>query len=312
MSDLVPLTPTTGNDPKSFAHVITLMPTFFKLADIYSKCDLAPPPFKGSPSNCYAAIETAYMLGVLPLQYMNNNNLMYGRCTLSGPFIISLANRSGKFVNGIEFESWGEKMGFTVCAFGYLKRQPEKKVSVSISLQQAKDAGWGKKDNFASYMNMPFTYLSYRAVASLCRLYIPEVLNGMSVEGDLPENEDGFLGAPDQVKSIGEGQTVTPLKVPFSTSNKAKQAVAKLIGNTPLAESNNAETLDVVEDDLLEQGATEETMLTNQLIQLIETHSIPMEIVDKWLTKANVTDLAFLPLDTTQKIIDFITSQDEE
>ena len=144
---------------------------------------MVPDAYKRNPGSCFIAINTALRLRMDPLMVMQNLYVVHGAPSWSGKFAIALIQTCGKF-NGIKFEERrdGERLvGMRLVATK--KETGEEVRGVWVTEEVADKEGWLKK-NGSKWVSIPELMYRYRAAAFFARTECPEVLNGLSVEGE--------------------------------------------------------------------------------------------------------------------------------
>lgn len=172
------------------------------IAKAFSMSDLIPAVYKDKPANCFIAIHLGMKLGLDPFLTLQNIYIVQGNPCLSAKLCISLANRSGIFDGNIIFTEFGTGDDLAVTASARLKNGGQT-VSKTMTLKQAKIAGWTSKPVWQS---QPSQMLSYRTATQLIRLYCPDAIMGMSsVEEweDVANNVQQRV-EPASVKSINQ------------------------------------------------------------------------------------------------------------
>ena len=287
------------NENSGFLTLLKELPSFIKMAEYYAKCYFLPKHYHDNPANCLVALQTAFLLNIPPLMFFIEMKPIHGQISLSSKMIISLANKSCKFINGIHYETNGKGDDFTVTAYGYLKNNPNKKVSYSISRSQIRKSGWGKATTL--YDNFSEAMLFYRAAGFLCRIYIPEVLSGISsieeMESLNPEDlkKEEYLISPEI-----EANTI----VNNILDDQAEESIEA-------ADSPRKEEIIYTEFENISMEEIEKDSfnLQRNLVELIEKYEIPPELVETWLTRANEEDILMIEDEYAKKLIDAINKK---
>ena len=152
-------------------------------AEMLASSSMVPDAYKRNPGSCFIAINTALRLRMDPLMVMQNLYVVHGTPSWSGKFAIALIQTCGKF-NGIKFEERrdGERLvGMRLVATK--KETGEEVRGVWVTEEVADKEGWLKK-NGSKWVSIPELMYRYRAAAFFARTECPEVLNGLSVEGE--------------------------------------------------------------------------------------------------------------------------------
>lgn len=160
----------------------------YKLAQVISTADIIPDNYKNKAADCAIAIDMADRMGVSPMMVMQNLYVVKGKPSWSGQACKALIEGCGKFKPGsIRPVYFGDKgTDSRGCYLSALWADTGDKVEgPEVTLKMAKAEGWLGKN--PKWTNMPELMLAYRASAFFARVYCPEVLMGVHVEG---ENED--------------------------------------------------------------------------------------------------------------------------
>lgn len=144
---------------------------------------MVPDAYKRNPGSCFIAINTALRLRMDPLMVMQNLYVVHGTPSWSGKFAIALIQTCGKFT-GIKFEERraGERL-VEMRLVATKKETGEECRGVWVTEEMAKKEKWLEK-NGSKWATMPELMYRYRAAAFFARTECPEVLNGLSVEGE--------------------------------------------------------------------------------------------------------------------------------
>ena len=160
----------------------------YKLAQVISTADIIPDNYKNKAADCAIAIDMADRMRVSPMMVMQNLYVVKGKPSWSGQACKALIEGCGKFKPGsIRPVYFGDKgTDSRGCYLSALWADTGDKVEgPEVTLKMAKAEGWLGKN--PKWTNMPELMLAYRASAFFARVYCPEVLMGVHVEG---ENED--------------------------------------------------------------------------------------------------------------------------
>ena len=167
--------------------------SFQKLFDIgkmFASSQLVPQIYQGKPMDCTIAVDMANRMGVSPLMVMQNLYVVKGKPQWSGQACMSLIRGSGEFKNvrpvytgERNTDSWGCYIQAEDKNTGDIVRGTE------VTIAMAKAEGWySKPDKYgketSKWKTMPEQMLAYRAAAFFARVYIPNALMGVMVEGE--------------------------------------------------------------------------------------------------------------------------------
>lgn len=161
--------------------------SFRKLFDIgkmFASSALVPQTYQNRPMDCTIAVDMANRMGVSPMMVMQNLYVVKGKPQWSGQACMSMIRGSGEFKNvrpvytGTKGEdSWGCYIQAEYRNTGEIVKGTE----VTIGMAKAED--WYNK-NGSKWKTIPEQMLAYRAAAFFARVYIPNALMGVYVEGE--------------------------------------------------------------------------------------------------------------------------------
>ena len=191
----------------------------FDIGKMFASSQLVPQNYQGKAMDCTIAVDMANRMGVSPMMVMQNLYVVKGKPQWSGQACMSLIRGSGEFKN-VRPVYTGEK---NTDSWGCYIRAEDKVTGeivkgTEVTIAMAKAEGWySKLDKYgketSKWQTMPEQMLAYRAAAFFARVYIPNALMGVSVEGEVeditkPERMDTdepLMGVSDKVKEEAEG-----------------------------------------------------------------------------------------------------------
>ena len=160
----------------------------YKLAQVISTADIIPDNYKNKAADCAIAIDMADRMGVSPMMVMQNLYVVKGKPSWSGQACKALIEGCGKFKPGSVRPVYiGEKgTDERGCYLSAVWADTGDKVEgPEVTLKMARAEGWIGKN--PKWTNMPELMLAYRASAFFARVYCPEVLMGVHVEGEVED-----------------------------------------------------------------------------------------------------------------------------
>lgn len=249
-----------------------VMEKAYKFSQIMAKSDIIPAHYRGKPENVFVAIQTAYRMNLDPMLVMQNTFVVSGKLGMNSSFAIALANSSGLFDGGIRYKIVGEGDKLEVTAYAILKSNGEE-ISYTIGMREAIAENWTKNPK---YKSLPELMLRYRAATLLIRTHVPEVINGMHMV--------------EEIEDVAAAKAVHAPKVTATSK---------------LDEFLSAEELQIVEQ--IEAQGNAHSKLSN----LIDSHHIPQETVEKWCRAGDVERLEELDDAKVQSCIDYIESRSQ-
>lgn len=204
------------NDVVASNNPFSTPENFQKLFDIgkmFASSELIPQNYQKKPMDCAIAVDMANRMGVSPMMVMQNLYIVKGKPTWSGQACMSMIRGSKEFrsvrpvyTGERETDSWG-------CYIKAIDNETGEVVTgTEVTIGMAKKEGWySKPDRYGNetskWQTMPEQMLAYRAAAFFARVYIPNSLMGVYVEGEPedmePERKNASLpdGIPDDLFS---------------------------------------------------------------------------------------------------------------
>ena len=189
--------------------------SFRKLFDIgkmFASSVLVPQTYQNRPMDCTIAVDMANRMGVSPMMVMQYLYVVKGKPQWSGQACMSMIRGSGEFKNvrpvytGTKGEdSWGCYIQAEYRDTGEIVKGTE----VTIGMAKAED--WYNK-NGSKWKTIPEQMLAYRAAAFFARVYIPNALMGVYVEG---EAED--------ISKEERDRTDNPFDIPTDVMEEAEE-----------------------------------------------------------------------------------------
>lgn len=178
--------------------VFSSIANFKELYDIgkmFATSKLVPDAYQNKPMDCTIAVDMANRMGTSPMMVMQNLYVVKGKPSWSGQACMAMirANKEFKNVRPIytgerQGDSWGCYVQAENRKTGEIIRGTE------VTITMAKAEKWYQKDG-SKWQTIPEQMLAYRAAAFFARVYIPNSLMGMYVEGEVddiskPEREE--------------------------------------------------------------------------------------------------------------------------
>lgn len=156
-----------------------------KMARVYCQAGNIPDTYKNKPADCMIAIDMALRIGVSPLMVMQSMYVVKGKPSWSGQACMSFiqANPNFKDVRPVYVGSEGTpERGCYISAKRVSDDSEVKGVCVTIAMANAE--GWTRN---SKWINMPDLMLAYRASSFFARVYCPQCLMGVAVEGEVED-----------------------------------------------------------------------------------------------------------------------------
>lgn len=187
------------SEKNEVANPFSSTEAFQKIYDIgkmFASSQLVPQNYQGKAMDCVIAVDIANRMGVSPMMVMQNLYVVQGKPQWSGQACMSLIRGSGDFRNVRPVytgergtDSWGCYIQAEDKGTGEVVKGTE------VTIGMAKAEGWHGKGG-SKWKTMPEQMLAYRAAAFFARVYIPNALMGVAVDG---EAED--IARPERVET---------------------------------------------------------------------------------------------------------------
>lgn len=175
----------TGLVDNAFANRESFQ-ALYDMGKMFASSALVPQNYQGQGKamDCAIAIDMANRMGVNPMMVMQNLYVVKGKPTWSGQACMSMIKASPEFKNALPVydgepntDNWG-------CFIQAEHKMTGKVVEgEKVTIKMAKDEGWYGKPG-SKWKTMPKQMLTYRAAAFFARVYMPNSLMGMYVEGE--------------------------------------------------------------------------------------------------------------------------------
>ncbi|MDE5763778.1 MAG: recombinase RecT [Ruminococcus sp.] len=177
-TEQTPAVPVSGNFIDSFRKS-------YNLAKIFASSSLVPQQYQGKVADCAIAVDMANRMGVSPLMVMQSLYVVKGKPSWSGQACMSFIKARFKDAYPVYVGEKGtDSRGCYVKAF---TRNGDVLDGTVVTLKMAKDENWTSNKKWST---MPEQMLAYRAAAFFARVYCPEVLMGVLVEGEAEDIEN--------------------------------------------------------------------------------------------------------------------------
>ena len=160
---------------------------------MFASSNLVPENYRNKPMDCTIAVDMANRMGVSPMMVMQNLYVVKGKPTWSGQACMSMIRGSKEFKNVRPVYTGERNTDTWGCYIQAEYRDTGEKIKgTEVTIAMAKQEGWySKKDKYGNetskWQSIPEQMLAYRAAAFFARVYIPNSLMGVYVEG---ESED--------------------------------------------------------------------------------------------------------------------------
>lgn len=156
----------------------------YNVGKMFASSTLVPQSYQGKPMDCTIAVDMANRMGVSPMMVMQNLYVVKGKPSWSGQACMSMIRANKEFKNirviytGVKGEdTWG-------CYIQAEHRESGEIIKgTEVTIKMAKEEEWYGKTG-SKWKTMPEQMLAYRAAAFFARVYIPNSLMGLYVEGE--------------------------------------------------------------------------------------------------------------------------------
>ena len=156
----------------------------YKLATILARSSLIPQQYQGKAEDCAIAIDMADRMGVSPLMVMRSLYVVKGKPSWSGQACMSFIKARYKDAYPVYVGEKGtDSRG---CFIKAVTNEGDAVEGTVVTLKMAKDEGWTSNKKWST---MPEQMLAYRAAAFFARVYCPETLMGIQVQGEVEDSE---------------------------------------------------------------------------------------------------------------------------
>lgn len=158
----------------------------YKLASVFAKSSLVPQQYQGKTEDCAIAVDMAERMGVTPLMVMQNLYVVKGKPSWSGQACMSFIK--AKYGDAEPVYTGQRGTDTRGCFVRVTKPDGEVIEGAEVTIGMAKKEGWYSKPG-SKWQTMPELMLAYRAAAFFARVYCPEILMGVQVEGEVEDSE---------------------------------------------------------------------------------------------------------------------------
>ena len=154
----------------------------YKLASVLAKSSLVPQQYQGKTEDCALAIDMADRMGVSPLMVMQSLYVVKGKPSWSGQACMSFIK--AKYGDAQPVYTGQRGTDTRGCFVRVVKPDGEVIEGTEVTIGMAKAEGWTSN---SKWRNMPEQMLAYRAASFFAKVYCPEILMGVAVEGEVED-----------------------------------------------------------------------------------------------------------------------------
>ena len=171
-------------EAQSFEGSLENAPFTWKTLTAIAPTEFVPKGLRGRPVAILACILTGRELGLGPMESLRSVDIIDGRPSPSGEWMVSRVFDAGHVI-------YAEEQSATTCTVVGIRRDDigveVARMQFTFTIEMAHRAGLTGKTNWKNY---PEAMLYWRAVSQLCRQFFPDVLRGIKYLADELGSED--------------------------------------------------------------------------------------------------------------------------
>ena len=156
-------------------------------AKLLASSSLVPKEFQGNMSNCAIGLNIASRLGADAFMVIQNLDIIHGRPSFRGKFLIAMVNASGRF-SPLKFRFEGDGDDFGCTAYATDKESGDTIEGPKVDWNMVKGEGWLSKAG-SKWKTMPDLMFRYRAGAYFANIYAPDITLGMMTSEESMDSE---------------------------------------------------------------------------------------------------------------------------
>lgn len=260
---------------ESFSLTPKTLDEAMKYSEMLARSSIVPKNYQGKAGDILVAVQMGHELGLKPIQSLQNIAVINGRPCIYGDACMALVKIHPELEDVTEY--FDEKLQAAICK---IKRKGQTEHVSVFSIEDAKKAGlWNKSGVWTQY---PKRMLQMRARGFALRDAFPDALQGLILVEEAQDH-------PKEATIVGDNN-----RTYASTTDKL---IDKL---STTAQSN------IVTEPEPETLVEPEPTLAEQLTILIDAKLVPFDVVEKWMSKANVKKISELSDDVLEKCIQYI------
>lgn len=165
----------------------------YDIAKMFASSSLVPQNYQGKPMDCAIAVDMANRMNVSPMMVMQNLYVVKGKPQWSGQACTALIKGSSEFRN-VKHRYVGKKNTDSWGCYVEAERISDGEIvqGALVTIEMAKAEKWYSKidkygNETSKWQTMPELMLAYRASAFFAKVYIPESLMGIYVDGEVED-----------------------------------------------------------------------------------------------------------------------------
>lgn len=268
---------------ESFSLTPKTLEEAMKYSEMLARSSIVPKNYQGKAGDILVAVQMGHELGLKPIQSLQNIAVINGKPCIYGDACMALVKIHPEFEDITEH--FDEALQAAICK---IKRRGQTVHTSMFTIEDAKKAGlWNRQGPWTQY---PRRMLQMRARGFALRDAFPDALQGLILAEEAHDH-------PKEVETIGESKTY---------SSTTEKLIANLEGvKQPILENIQMST-DIESTAEVIVEPIQEASLAEQLTILIGDKNVPMDVMQKWLTKAGVNKLADMSDDELIKCIAYV------
>ncbi len=154
-------------------------------AKMLASSSLVPKEFQGNTANCAIGLNIASRLGADAFMVIQNLDVIHGRPSFRGKFLIAMVNASGRF-SPLKFRFDGEGDSYGCTAYATDKESGEIIEGPKVDWNMVKGEGWLSKSG-SKWKTMAELMFRYRSGAYFANIYAPDITLGMMTSEEVED-----------------------------------------------------------------------------------------------------------------------------
>ncbi len=220
---LVPAGPKPQLSMTAAGFVPTNMDEAWRFANALSRTNMVPQNYRDKPDECLIVLDLAARLKTNWLAVMQHTYDIHGRLGFEAKFVLALINRSGLYVDPLEYEVKGENADdddYAVRAYATSRKTKKILYGPWITWKLVKAEKWSSKKE-SKWLTMPEQMFHYRAASWFKNRHCPEVTIGIQTIEDI---EDAPERKPVESLTYGETEQQTQEQIEAEQGSQPVEA----------------------------------------------------------------------------------------
>lgn len=186
-------------------------------AKMLASSSLVPKEFQGNTANCAIGLNIASRLGADAFMVIQNLDIIHGRPSFRGKFLIAMVNASGRF-SPLKFRFDGEGDNYGCTAYATDKESGEIIEGPKVDWNMVKGEGWLSKAG-SKWKTMAELMFRYRSGAYFANIYAPDITLGMMTAEEAEDvapirTASGRVIPSEEVPTLSGYEDVPPVDKP--------------------------------------------------------------------------------------------------